>query len=248
MTLVIGGSGATGKHLVEELLKTGQNVKLIIRSTGIIPEKWNTAEQLTIIRKNISEITIEEMCDILADCDSVASCLGHNLSWKGIFGKPKRLVTDAVRLICQAIIKNANEKKIKFVLMNTTGYINRDMNETVSSGENVVIGLLRLLLPPHSDNENAAEILRVNVGQDNTFIEWVVVRPDSLIDSESLSNYSTYKSPIRSAIFSPGKTSRINVANFMTNLISYIHLWEKWKGQMPVIYNDYQHTTEPTHD
>jgi putative NADH-flavin reductase len=235
-TLVIGASGATGKHLVHELIKLGQKVKIIVRSNSKIPDKWNNNEQLTIIKKNIAEITIEEMSEIIADCQSVASCLGHNLSLKGLFGKPRRLVTDSVELLCQAIIEN--KKKTKFVLMNTAGNSNRDLNETVSTGEKIMISLLRRLLPPHPDNENAADFLRVNIGQNNPYMEWVAVRPDSLIDNESVSNYSLHKSPKRSAIFNPGKTSRINVGNFMANLISDNHLWEKWKGQMPVIYND----------
>jgi hypothetical protein len=101
-----------------------------------------------------------------------------------------------------------------------------------------VIGLLRLLLPPHPDNEKAADYLRIKVGQNNPNIEWVTVRPDSLIDEENVTGYSVYKSPIRSAIFNPGKTSRINVGHFMARLISDENLWNKWKGQMPVIYND----------
>jgi len=32
-------------------------------------------------------------------------------------------------------------------------------------------------------------------------------------------------------------TSRINVANFMAELITDDTLWSTWKGQMPVSYN-----------
>lgn len=34
-----------------------------------------------------------------------------------------------------------------------------------------------------------------------------------------------------------GETSRINVAHFMADLITDDGLWSRWKGQMPVIYN-----------
>lgn len=107
----------------------------------------------------------------------------------------------------------------------------------------IVIGLLRVLLPPHSDNENAADYLRVNIGQKNSWIEWTVVRPDNLINDDNVTGYSLHSSPTRSAIFDPGKTSRINVAHFMTQLILDDNLWNKWKGQMPVIYNDKDETT-----
>lgn len=128
-TLVVGASGATGKHLVNLLLKSGRKVKIIVRSTLNLPENWKNNTQLTIIHSNITEMSVEKISEIIADCDSVASCLGHNLTWKGVFGKPRRLVTDAVALLCNAIIiKNNSTEPIKFVLMNTTGNRNRDLD------------------------------------------------------------------------------------------------------------------------
>ncbi|MEB2778681.1 NAD(P)-binding oxidoreductase [Algoriphagus sp. D3-2-R+10] len=236
-TLVVGASGATGKLLVERLLESGQKIKVIVRSTSNIPDHWNTIENLTIIKRKIAEITPEEMSEYIADCQAVASCLGHTMTWNGIYGKPEKLVTDTVRLLCEAIIKNASERPIKFVLMNTAGNSNRDIYEPVSVGEKMVIGMIRLLLPPHPDNEKAADYLRLKVGQNNPNIEWVVVRPDTLINEENFSEYSLHKSPTRSAIFNPGKTSRINVGHFMARLILDDDLWSTWKGQMPVIYN-----------
>ena len=87
---------------------------------------------------------------------------------------------------------------------------------------------------PYDDRFN----LRVNIGQINPHIEWVAVRPDNLINEENVTEYSLHTSPIRSALFNPGKTSRINVGHFMTRLITDDIIWNKWKGQMPVIYND----------
>ncbi|MGF1638746.1 MAG: NAD(P)H-binding protein [Cyclobacteriaceae bacterium] len=107
--LVVGASGATGKHLVEQLLQSEHRIKIILRSTSIIPEKWLGEEKLTIIRQNIPDISIEEMSSYLADVQAVASCLGHNLTLKGIFGKPRKLVTNTVQLICDAIVKNTPE-------------------------------------------------------------------------------------------------------------------------------------------
>ena len=177
------------------------------------------------------------MAEYVQDCDAVTSCLGHNMSWKGIYGKPRKLVTDAVNLLCEAIKKNAPNKPIKFVLMNTTGNSNRDLNEPISVGQKFVIGLLRLLLPPHVDNEKAADYLRTKIGQKNNFIEWVAVRPDGLVNEDVVTEYEIYPSPTRSAIFDAGKISRINVGHFMAKLISENDLWNRWKGQMPVIYS-----------
>ncbi|MFC3196458.1 NAD(P)H-binding protein [Parapedobacter deserti] len=237
-TLVVGASGATGKLLVDQLLAAGQHIKIVVRPTSILPDHWNNNKHLVIIHKHITEITIEEMAEMLSDCGSVASCLGHNLTWKGIFGKPRKLVADTVTLLCKAITKNAPQTPIRFVLMNTAGNRNKDMNEPVSMGQSVVIGLLRLLLPPHPDNEKSADYLRKEIGQHNDHIEWVAVRPDTLINEEEVSEYALHQSPTRSAIFNPGKTSRINVAHAIARLILEDKLWNTWKGQMPVIYNE----------
>ncbi len=168
---------------------------------------------------------------------AVVSCLGHNLSFKGIFGHPRSLVTDATQRLCNAIQSTRSENSAKFLLMNTTGNRNRDIEEQISLAQKCVIGLLRLLLPPHLDNELAADYLRTKIGQRDTNIEWVVVRPDSLINKDKVTEYKLYASPIRSAIFDAGNTSRINVGHFMAELICDNDLWNKWKGQMPVIYN-----------
>lgn len=236
-TLVVGASGETGKQLVEQLLNMGQKVKVIVRSTAKIPDTWNNNDKVSIIKASISEIKVDEMVDYIKDCQAVASCLGHNLTWKGIYGKPRKLVANTVQLLCSAIKKTSPEIPIKFVLMNTAGNGNRDLAEPISVGQKMVIALLRLLLPPHTDNEKAADLLRVNIGQKNTFIEWVTVRPDTLINNDKVTEYELYASPTRSALFNPGKTSRINVGHFMAKLIVEYDLWNKWKGQMPVIYN-----------
>ena len=87
------------------------------------------------------------------------------------------------------------------------------------------------------DNEKAADYLRTRVGQNDGAIEWAAVRPDNLIDENQVTAYEVHASPIRSAIFDAGSTSRINVGHFMADLISDEDTWNKWKGHMPVIYN-----------
>ncbi len=236
-TLVVGASGETGKLLVEQLLEMGQNVKVIVRPASNVPKTWESNTNVTIIRVGISGISVDEAANYVAGCDAIACCLGHNLTLKGIYGKPRKLVTDAVKLLCAAVEQNVAGQATKFVLMNTSGNRNKDLNESISFGERIVVALVRFLVPPHTDNEQAAEHLRVGIGQNNPLIEWVAVRPDNLIDQDTVTEYELHPSPIRSAIFNAGKTSRINVGNFMARLITEADLWEKWKGKMPLIYN-----------
>ena len=235
--LVVGASGATGTQLVEQLLMNKQDVIVIVRSPETLPKSWKNNNNVQIIEASLLDLSDKEMRDIVNGGQAVASCLGHTMNWKGIYGQPTKLVTDATRRLCDAIRTNNNQHPTKFVLMNTTGNRNRDLNEPISFAQKCVIGLLRLLLPPHVDNEKAADYLRTQIGQNNKFIEWAVVRPDGLINEDEVTDYEIHASPTRSAIFNAGKVSRINVGHFMAGLITEDNLWVKWKGQMPVIYN-----------
>ncbi len=233
---VVGATGATGHLLVSQLLDQGSHVKVIVRSAKKIENLVGEHPNLEIIEGNLLEIKPSELVEILADCQAVASCLGHNLSFRGIFGKPRRLVTDAVQILCKSISNQKNNQPVKFVLMNTTGNRNRDLNERVSFVHKCLINLIRLLIPPHADNEAAAEYLRTQIDSSDP-IEWVVVRPDTLKDALSISEYEIHPSPVRDALFDPGQTTRINVAHFMSELIFDDKVFQQWKGQMPTIYN-----------
>lgn len=235
--LVVGANGATGRELVRELLNRNVKVKIIVRGTEKIPNEIRTHQNLTIKEASILHLSENELLSYIKDCDAVASCLGHNLSLKGIFGNPKMLVTDTVKKLCDAIKENNPTKPVKFVLMNTTAVNNKDMSEKLAFLEKSVFSLLRNLLPPQLDNERAADYLRTDIGNNNKTITWSIVRPDTLINEITVSEYSVFPSPIRSPIFDPGKTSRINVGHFMAELITNDAIWEKWKGKMPVIYN-----------
>lgn len=229
--------GRQGAYWCRIYSTAGKNVKIIVRFPEKLPETLQHHDHLSVIQANISDLGDAEMKQHVKGCAAVASCLGHNLSGKGIYGRPRRLVTDATRRLCAAIKANKPEEPTRFVLMNTAGNSNRGLNEPISLGEKFVTGLSRLSLPPHVDNENAADYLRINFGQDDEMIEWVVVRPDTLTNEDKVTEYELHPSPIRSAIFNAGRTSRINVGHFMADLITEEFTWNRWKGQMPVIYN-----------
>ncbi len=235
--LVVGANGATGKQVVQQLLERGQEVVAVVRSTASLPENLREYENLSVVQASLLDLSDAELAQLVEGCDAVASCLGHNLTLKGMYGHPRRLVTDATRRLCTAIQANQPQATVRFVLMNTTGNSNRGLDEKRSAGEKIVTGLLRLVLPPQADNEEAADYLRTVIGQNDVAVEWVAVRPDDLIDEDVVTEYTVHPSPTRSPIFDAGQTSRINVGHFMAELITDDVTWNKWKGQMPVIYN-----------
>ncbi len=158
--LIVGGSGATGRLLVEQLLNRDQKVKIIVRSDESLSESVKNHKNLEIVKASLLDLSDAELQQQVKDIDAIASCLGHNITIKGMFGQPRKLVTDATRRLCEAVSANNPSNKVKFVLMNTIANSNRDIQEHNSIGHRLVIGLLRLILPPHVDNEKAADYLR----------------------------------------------------------------------------------------
>ncbi len=229
--LVLGGTGATGSWVIKHLLKSGHSVVVLARSN----ETLTKHERLDFIKGSALSISQGALTSLLDANEAVISCLGHNLTWKGVYGAPRMLVRDSIQRICEcASIKRV--RPLRIVLMNTTGNRNRDLPEPISLAQHGVLWLLRALLPPHVDNERAANYLRVKQCN-NPALEWVVVRPDALIDDAEITPFTLHSSPIRSAIFNSGTTSRINAAHIMSQLVVDETLWERWQGKMPVIYN-----------
>jgi putative NADH-flavin reductase len=235
--LIVGANGATGRLLIKQLLERRLEVRIVVRSSQGLSKSLLSDENLTVTEAELLKMTDNQMTEQITGCTAVISCLGHNLSMRGVYGDPRRLVTQATQKLCKAISSTKPEKPIKFVLMNSTGNQNLRENETITLAHQFVLALIRFMLPPHRDNEEATKFLDANFWTNQKIIEWIAVRPDSLIDECLVTNYSLFSSPIRSAIFNAGKTSRINVAHFMAELIMNDDLWLRWKFKMPVIYN-----------
>lgn len=237
MILVVGASGATGRLLVAELLSRGERVRAVLRNRESLPETLRTHPELSLVETSLLDCTDNEMDRLVEGCTGVASCLGHNMTLRGIFGPPRRLVTDATQRLCEAISRSQPQQPVRFALMNTAGNSNRDLDEAISIAERGIVGLIRALVPPHKDNEAAADYLRLSISPNDSAVRWAVVRPDSLLHEDALTEYVVHPSPTRSAIFNAGKTSRINVAHFMASLLTEDQTWAQWESQMPVIYN-----------
>ncbi|MEO9635330.1 MAG: NAD(P)-binding oxidoreductase [Parasphingorhabdus sp.] len=235
--LVLGATGATGRLLVQYLLERSKHVRIIVRSKEALPKDLLAHDNLSVTEASLLDLSDAAITEQVTGCDAIVSCLGHNMTFKGMFLPPRRLVTDATRRLCEAAAAVKPATPIRFVLMNTSGNSNRDLDEPLSSAQKIVLALIRTLVPPHADNEAAADYLRTEIGQQDAAIEWTAVRPDGLIDAPEATPFEVHPSPIRSAIFDAGQTSRMNVASFMGDLVIEDDIWAQWKGQMPVIYN-----------
>lgn len=235
--LVLGGTGATGKQLIRQLIELGVSVRTVVRQNSTVESDILESPQVEILRAGIYDATDVEIDQFLDGCDAIVSCLGHNITFKGLFGHPRNLVSKVLMRIHQGIQRLSN-KKMKLLLMNTTAFNNNFTGEKNNFAENVILGVLELVLPPHRDNMVAVRYLIRNVGKEDSLCEWIALRPDELINEEVVTPYRLVQYKERSPIFNSGQTSRINVGHAMAKLLTNETLWEKWKYKTPVIYNE----------
>jgi len=247
-SLVLGATGATGKWLCDLLLKDGVKVTAIVRSRDRLPENIQNHANLTIVEHpDPLKMDKDEWKRHLAGVDSVASCLGHNLTFKGVYLPPYLLCHDTAKKVV-GIMDEMNQtsddnRRTRFILMNTVGNFNYDLQgkgETFTWGQTALTGVLRWLVPPQNDNERAANFFRTQVGKPGTefpTVDWAVVRPDSLTDCDAVSDVAVFPSPTRNWLSNPGKTTRINCAWFMKELMMKPPTFDQWKFQMPCVYN-----------
>lgn len=244
--LVLGATGATGSLVVSQLLDRSYAVRVVVRNKSRLPPKVLEHKKLSVIEASVLDLTQQELQDAVHGTSAVVSCLGHNMNFKGLFGAPRDLCTETTRRVHRAINQTCHTEEVptpKFILMNTVGVNNAALPETRTWGEKVTLSILRNVIPPHADNEQAAAYLYHQVPapaatdkSEYKGMEWVSVRPDTLIDNDVVSSYDISNSPA-TTIFDGKPTSRINVAHFMVELVDDQALWEKWVFQMPVITN-----------
>lgn len=231
--LLVGGTGRTGRRVLDQCLLRGVDVRAIVRDTRRLPAGGSERPRLTVVEADLLSMSDDEIASQVRGCDAVVSCLGHVTSPRGIFGPPWDLVVRATRRLCRAI---EGPTPVRFILMSSVS-VNRPGHLDPRRGtlESAVLWLIRALLPPARDNQNAADLLCLEIGTVNPVVQWVAVRPDTLVDGD-ISEYAVHESPTNS-LFAPGKSSMVNVAHFMCELAIDAKTFETWKGKLPVITN-----------
>ncbi len=89
---VIGGTGKSGKYLVQQLLKKGFSVTLLLRN----PENFDTQNPLLKIIKGDAR-NFESVLLLLQDCDMVVSTLGQPKGEPTIFSTATSHIIKAMR-------------------------------------------------------------------------------------------------------------------------------------------------------
>ena len=234
--LLVGGTGRTGRRVLEQLLSCDISVRAIVRSADRLPKGAAQHPGLELIEADLLSLSDEDLLGYVRGCDAVISCLGHVLSLKGIFGRPRDLVMQATRRLCRAIVAAQPTTPVKFVLMSSVS-VNQPAGRDTRRGafEKGVVWMLRAVLPPARDNQEAADFLCESVGTSSLFVQWAAVRPDTLLEGD-VSEYTLHENLV-SSLFRPDSTNMANVAHFMCELVSSDVVWARWSGKLPVIVN-----------
>jgi len=234
--LLVGGTGRTGRRALQQLLDRGLSVRAIVRSRGKLPPELAGNPNLTVIEASLLSLPDDELRRHLAGCDAVVSCLGHVLSLKGIFGPPRDLVTRATMRLCRGIEALRPAAPVKFILMSSVSvHRPRGFDTRRGTFERAFLWTLCGVLPPARDNQRATDFLLGEIGPNHSYVQWAVVRPDSLLEGD-VSEYALHEGLVDS-LFAPGSTNMANVAHVMCELVTDPKMWTDWKSKLPVIVN-----------
>jgi uncharacterized protein YbjT (DUF2867 family) len=234
--LLVGGTGRTGRRVLEQLVARGVGVRAIVRSTRGLTAGITGNPGVTLIEANLLSLSDLDLQGHLRGCDTVISCLGHVLSLRGVLGPPHDLVTRATARLCGALQALRPARPARFILMSSVS-VHRPGGLDTRRGafERAFMWMLRSLLPPAKDNQRAADFLHERFGPTDPFVEWAVVRPDTLLEGD-VSEYTVHEGLV-SSLFAPGQTNLANVAHFMCELVTSPKAWADWKGKAPVVLN-----------
>jgi uncharacterized protein YbjT (DUF2867 family) len=234
--LLLGATGRTGGRVLTQLLERGVGVRVIVRSASSLPAGAAGNPNLEVVEASLLSLGDEELERHLRGCDAVISCLGHVLSFRGVFGPPRDLVTRAVARVCRGIAALRPAAPVRLILMSSVSVHRPGGLDTIRGWfEQAFLWLLRAVLPPAMDNQRAADYLHAEVGPASPFVQWVAVRPDALLDGD-VTGYALHEG-LKNSLFAPDKTNMANVAHFMCELATNPGTFQAWAGKLPVITN-----------
>jgi nucleoside-diphosphate-sugar epimerase len=256
--LVVGATGATGRHVVQQLLDQGRPVRAIVRSKDRmlalvkVPESTDPAQGaaapgscgsglLSLTEASLLDLSDDELYEHVKGAGAVVCCLGHG----GVFSHPRRLVRDSVARLSTAMTRAAGdgsgkgratgEEKPKLVVMGSVGVPNPDgTDDPRRFFDRLLLSIFLYALHPHIDNDEAGRYVH-SLGRVSG-IEWAYVRPTDLVDGD-VSPFRLFDKP-QGNLFCDGLTTRANVAKAMVDLVVDRQLWERHKFSMPTVYND----------
>jgi len=89
-TLMFGATGGCGSQVLIRLLERGVATTVVVRDAARLPQTLDLSNPLlTVVVEPRGHLALSEreLMEQLGGVDSVVSCLGHNLTLSGMFGR-----------------------------------------------------------------------------------------------------------------------------------------------------------------
>lgn len=203
---IFGGTGRTGRHLIEGALGDGHEVTALVRDPGKLGPGH---ERLRIVEGDV--LIPSRVGETVAGADAVLSALGHTKT------SPKDVQARGTENIVAAMKEHGVRR-----LISLTGAGVRDPGDRPKLVDRVFSGLLKLLQKDVlEDAQRHADVIK------RSGLDWTIVRAPRLTDGPATGEYRVGPVGENSGI----KVSRADVAGFMLRGVtdgSYV-------GQAPMV-------------
>ena len=191
--IVFGATGGTGKQVVEQALRAGHEVTVVVRNPATFP-----VQHLKLIIRQGDVLQPVDFAQLLAGADAVISCLGSHGR------KPTTVYSAGVTRIAQAMRKVG---VTRIICLSSVGVV-------IPPRSSLLVKLVtKYVLQPlfkylYEDMLLMEAVLR------ESDLDWTVIRPPQLTDTKCTGHYrTTINEPIRN----PSKISRADLADYIVN-------------------------------
>ena len=284
--LLFGATGGCGSQVLTRLLRRGVLVTAVVRSAERLSDDVKSHDNLTVVvfpnghlfagtttRKDddgkddgnalINDSFTRRLDRYVRECECVVSCLGHNLTLKGMFGRPRQLCVETVRQVCDAVARqkggrkdiasseeeeqkkedentttNTNNEPLRLIVVSTEGVSRFDGADPKRGAlERALLKALYVLLPPMKDNVEVVRFLHeLKETNETSTPSHRVVEFCAVRPSDMRDGEESpheAHAELQNGLFDAGNTTRANVGAFIADLVTKPETWARWRNAFP---------------
>ena len=279
--LLFGATGGCGSQVLTRLLGRGVLVTAVVRSAERLSDDSTSHDNLTVVvfpNGHLATTTTTETTTrnddgnandftrrldrYVRECECVVSCLGHNLTLKGMFGRPRQLCVETVRQVCDAVARqkggrkdiasseeeqkkedenantNTNNEPLRLIVVSTEGVSRFDGADPKRGAlERALLKALYVLLPPMKDNVEVVRFLHeLKETNETSTPSHRVVEFCAVRPSDMRDGEESpheAHAELQNGLFDAGNTTRANVGAFIADLVTKPETWARWRNAFP---------------
>ena len=280
--LLFGATGGCGSQVLTRLLRRGVLVTAVVRSAERLSDDVKSHDNLTVVvfpnghlfagttRKDdgkddgnaLNDSFTRRLDRYVRECECVVSCLGHNLTLKGMFGRPRQLCVETVRQVCDAVARqkggrkdiasseeeqkkedenantNTNNEPLRLIVVSTEGVSRFDGADPKRGAlERALLKALYVLLPPMKDNVEVVRFLHeLKETNETSTPSHRVVEFCAVRPSDMRDGEESpheAHAELQNGLFDAGNTTRANVGAFIADLVTKPETWARWRNAFP---------------